>query len=146
MFTKPFWISIQSIFTAAGGICGWLLGGIDGLIIVLTSFVIADYLTGVMAAITEKTLSSAVGFRGIFRKVIIFALVALANLLDVHVFNEVGVLRTATIFFYISNEGISLLENATRLGLPVPTKIREALDIIGHKHQPTNPTPEGENQ
>lgn len=60
---------------------------------------------------------------------------ALANLLDMHVFNEVGVLRTATIFFYISNEGISLLENATRLGLPVPTKIREALDIIGHKHQ-----------
>lgn len=97
-----------------------------------------------MAAITEKTLSSAIGFRGIFRKVINFALVALANLLDIHVFNEIGVLRTATIFFYISNEGISLLKNATRLGLPVSTKIREALDIIGHKHQ--TPDPKGPSQ
>ncbi|MDY5854439.1 MAG: phage holin family protein [Arcanobacterium sp.] len=146
MFLKPLWATTQAIATAAGGIAGYLFGGIDGLVIALVAFVVADYLTGVMTAISEKKLSSAIGFKGIFRKIIIFTLVGLANLLDVHVLGDTGVLRTATIFFYISNEGISLLENATRLGLPVPERIREALDLIGHKHQPTKPNPEGENQ
>lgn len=146
MFLKPLWATTQAIATAAGGFAGYLFGGIDGLIIALVALVTADYLTGVMAAISEKRLSSAIGFKGIFRKIIIFTLVGLANVLDVHVLGDTGVLRTATIFFYISNEGISLLENATRLGLPVPARIREALDLIGHKHQPTKPTLEGENQ
>lgn len=146
MFLKPLWVTTQAIVTTAGGIAGYLFGGIDGLIIALVAFVTADYLTGVMAAISEKRLSSAIGFKGIFRKIIIFTLVGLVNVLDVHVLGDTGVLRTATIFFYISNEGISLLENATRLGLPVPARIREALDLIGHKHHPTNPTLEGENQ
>ena len=146
MFLKPLWVTTQAIVTTAGGIAGYLFGGIDGLIIALVAFVTADYLTGVMAAISEKRLSSAIGFKGIFRKIIIFTLVGLANVLDVHVLGDTGVLRTATIFFYISNEGISLLENATRLGLPVPARIREALDLIGHKHHPTNHTLEGENQ
>lgn len=145
MFLKPLWVTTQAVATAAGGIAGYLFGGIDGLIIALVAFVAADYLTGVMAAVSEKKLSSAIGFKGIFRKIIIFTLVSLANVLDVHVLGDTGVLRTATIFFYISNEGISLLENATRLGLPVPERIREALDLIGHKHQPTKPL-EGENQ
>ncbi len=137
MFMKTLWASTQSVVTAAGGIAGWLFGGIDGLVIALVAFVVADYLTGVMAAISEGQLSSAVGFRGIFRKILIFTLVGLANLLDVHVLGDTSVLRTATIFFYISNEGISLLENTTRLGLPVPERIRNALDLIGHKHNPT---------
>ncbi|MGV9196421.1 phage holin family protein [Arcanobacterium canis] len=133
--------------TTIAGIGAWLaayLGGLDGLVYALIIFAIADYITGVLAAINERRLSSSVGFRGISRKILIFTLVGLAHLIDVHVLDTPGVLRAAVIFFYLSNEGISLLENATRLGLPVPERIREALDLIGHKHQPTNP--EGENQ
>ena len=99
MFLKPLWVTTQAIVTTAGGIAGYLFGGIDGLIIALVAFVTADYLTGVMAAISEKRLSSAIGFKGIFRKIIIFTLVGLANVLDVHVLGDTGVLRTATIFF-----------------------------------------------
>lgn len=98
MFLKPLWVTTQAIVTTAGGIAGYLFGGIDGLIIALVAFVTADYLTGVMAAISEKRLSSAIGFKGIFRKIIIFTLVGLANVLDVHVLGDTGVLRTATIF------------------------------------------------
>lgn len=128
------WGITQGVFASFGAALSLFLGSIDGLIIALVAFVTADYVSGVMAAISEKQLSSRVGFKGIFRKIIIFTLVGLANLLDVHVLGDTGVLRTATIFFYISNEGVSLLENATRLGLPVPGRIREALDVIGHKH------------
>ena len=78
MFLKPLWVTTQAIVTTAGGIAGYLFGGIDGLIIALVAFVTADYLTGVMAAISEKRLSSAIGFKGIFRKIIIFTLVGLA--------------------------------------------------------------------
>lgn len=91
---------------------------------------VIDYLTGVMCAINDKTLSSEVGFRGICRKVLIFLMVGIANILDVHVIRTGSVLRTAAIFFYISNEGISLLENAAHLGLPVPKKIKAVLEQL----------------
>ena len=124
MFLKPLWVTTPAIVTTAGGIAGYLFGGIDGLIIALVAFVTADYLTGVMAAISEKRLSSAIGFKGIFRKIIIFTLVRPSQLSSTCTFlGDTGVLRTATIFFYISNEGISLLENATRLGLIIFTKM-----------------------
>ena len=108
---KEFWNAIQMVFTAIGGWLGYFLGGCDGLVVALVVFVVADYLTGVMCAISEKKLSSEVGFRGICRKVLIFILVGIANILDVQVIGTGSVLRTAIIFFYISNEGISLLEN-----------------------------------
>ncbi len=127
---KEFWNTIQLIFTAVGGWLGYFLGGCDGLLYALIAFAVIDYITGVMCAINDKTLSSEVGFRGICRKVLIFLLVGIANILDVQVIGTGSVLRTAVIFFYISNEGVSLLENAAHLGLPVPEKIKTVLEQL----------------
>ena len=127
---KEFWNMIQFAFAVIGGWLGYFLGGCDGLLYALIAFVVIDYLTGVMCAINDKTLSSEVGFRGICRKVLIFLLVGIANILDVHVIGTGSVLRTAVIFFYISNEGVSLLENAAHLGLPVPQKIKEVVEQL----------------
>lgn len=127
---KEFWNTIQLIFTAVGGWLGYLLGGCDGLLYALIAFVVIDYITGVMCAIIDRKLSSAVGFKGIFRKVLIFLLVGIANIIDVQVIGTGAVLRTAVIFFYISNEGVSLLENAGHLGLPIPEKIKTVLEQL----------------
>jgi len=127
---KEFWNTIQLIFTAIGGWLGWFLGGCDGLMIALIIFVVTDYITGVMCAVADKKLSSAVGFKGICRKVLIFILVGIANALDIYVLDHAGVLRTAIIFFYISNEGLSLVENSVHLGLPVPDKLRDVLEQL----------------
>ena len=127
---KEFWNTIQIIFTGVGGWLGYFLGGCDGLLYALVVFVVVDFITGVMCAINNKTLSSAVGFKGICRKVLIFLLVGIANVLDVQVIGTGSVLRTAVIFFYISNEGISLLENAGHLGLPIPEKIKVVLEQL----------------
>ena len=124
---KEFWNVVQCIFAAVGGWLGYFLGGCDGLLYALIAFVVIDYITGVMCAVNDRKLSSAVGFRGICRKVLIFLLVGIANILDIHVVGTGSVLRTAVIFFYISNEGVILLENASHLGLPVPEKIKEVL-------------------
>ncbi|WP_288686256.1 holin family protein [uncultured Catenibacterium sp.] len=127
---KEFWNGIQIVFTMIGGWLGYFLGGCDGLLIALVMFVVMDYISGVMCAIADKTLSSEVGFKGICRKVLIFVLVGIANILDVQVIGTGSVLRTAIIFFYISNEGISLLENAGYLGLPIPEKIKAVLEQL----------------
>ena len=127
---KEFWNTIQLIFSAVGGWLGYLLGGCDGLLYALIAFVVIDYITGVMCAIINRELSSAVGFKGIFRKVLIFLLVGIANIIDVQVIGTGAVLRTAVIFFYISNEGVSLLENAGHLGLPIPEKIKTVLEQL----------------
>ena len=130
---KEFWNSIQLVFAAVGGWLGYFLGGCDGLLYALIAFVVIDYITGVMCAISDHTLSSAVGFKGICRKVLIFLLVGIANVLDVQVIQTGSVLHTAVIFFYISNEGVSLLENAAHLGLPVPDKIKVVLEQLHDK-------------
>lgn len=127
---KDFWNVIQLVFTAVGGWLGYFLGGCDGLLYALIAFVVIDYITGVMCAIAEKKLSSEVGFKGICRKVLIFLLVGIGNIIDVHVMGAPGVLRTAVIFFYLSNEGVSLLENAAHLGLPVPDAIKKVLEQL----------------
>ena len=127
---KEFWNTIQLVFAAIGGWLGSFLGGCDGLLIALVVFVVVDYLTGVMCAIADHKLSSAVGFKGICRKVLIFLLVGIANILDVQVIGSGSVLRTAVIFFYISNEGVSLVENAAHLGLPVPDKLKDVLEQL----------------
>ena len=127
---KEFWNTIQLAFAAVGGWLGYFLGGCDGLLYALLAFVVIDYITGVMCAIVDKTLSSEVGFKGICRKVLIFLLVGIANVLDVQIIGTGSVLRTAVIFFYISNEGVSLLENAAHLGLPVPEKIKIVLEQL----------------
>lgn len=127
---KEFWNTIQLVFAAIGGWLGYFLGGCDGLLIALVVFVVVDYLIGVMCAIADHKLSSAVGFKGICRKVLIFLLVGIANILDVQVIGSGSVLRTAVIFFYISNEGVSLVENAAHLGLPVPDKLKDVLEQL----------------
>lgn len=127
---KEFWLMIQAVFTGLGGWIGYYLGGCDGLLYALIAFVIVDYLTGVMCAIADKRLSSNVGFKGICRKVLIFLLVGIANIIDVQVIGQIGILRTAVIFFYLSNEGVSLLENAGHLGLPIPEKLKVVLEQL----------------
>ena len=129
---KEFWNGIQLVFAVIGGWLGWFPGECDGLMYALIAFVIADYVTGVMCAVSDKRLSSEVGFKGICRKVLIFVLVGMANILDMHVIGTGCVLRTAVLFFYISNEGVSVLENAGHLGLPVPAKL---LDVLEQLHE-----------
>ena len=130
---KEFWNVIQMVFTAVGGWLGYFLGGYDGLLYALVVFMVVDYITGVMCAVSDKKLSSAVGFKGICRKVLILMLVGIANLLDVEVVGTGAVLRTAVIFFYLSNEGVSLLENAAHLGLPIPEKLKVVLAQLHKK-------------
>lgn len=133
MSLNAIWHTIQAGLAGLGAWLAAYLGGLDGLVYALIIFVAADYITGVLAAINERRISSAVGFRGISRKILIFTLVGLAHLIDTHVIGTPGVLRTATIFFYLSNEGISLIENATRLGLLIPAQMRDALDAIANR-------------
>ena len=127
---KEIWNWIQIVFAAIGGGIGWFLGGADGFLYALIAFVVIDYITGVMCAIVDKKLSSEVGFKGICKKVLIFILVGVGNIIDVQVLGQAGVLRTAVIFFYLSNEGVSLLENAGHLGLPIPAKLKAVLEQL----------------
>ena len=127
---KEFWNTLQLVFAAVGGWLGYFLGGCDGLLYALIAFVAIAYITGVMCAISDKTLSSEVGFKGICRKVLIFLLVGIGHIVDAQVIGSGGVLRTAVIFFYLSNEGVSLIENAAHLGLPVPDKLKAVLEQL----------------
>ncbi len=129
---KEFWNTVQGIFTVLGGWLGYYLGGCDGLLIALVVFIVTDYITGLMCAAIDKKLSSAIGFKGICRKVLILILVGIANILDIQIIGTGNILRTAVIFFYLSNEGVSLLENSAHLGLPVPKKLKEILEQL-HK-------------
>ena len=88
-----------------------------------------------MCAFADRNLSSEIGFKGICRKVLIFALVGIANLVDVFILQEVGVLRTAVIFFYLSNEGVSILENSAHLGLPIPQKLKDVLSQLHNREE-----------
>ena len=127
---KEIWNWIQVGFAVIGGGLGWILGGWDGFLYALIAFVAIDYITGFMCAVADKKLSSEEGFRGIFKKVLIFAMVAVGHIIDTQILGVAGdssAIRTAVIFFYIANEGVSLLENTTRLGLPVPDKLKEIL-------------------
>ena len=131
---KEIWNWIQLALSAVGGALGWFFGGMDGLIYALLVFVIADYITGVMCAITDKNLSSEVGFKGICKKVLIFVMVGIGHIMDTYLIGNGEVLRTAVIFFYCSNEGVSMLENAGHLGLPIPAKLK---DILKQLHDRT---------
>ena len=121
------WAKLQMAFTVFGGWLGYFLGGMDGLLLTLLLFVVLDYITGIMCAIADKSLSSEIGFNGICRKVLIFMLVGVAHIVDLHVVGTGNALRSAVVCFYLSNEGLSLLENASYLGLPIPEKLKEVL-------------------
>ena len=127
---KEFWSTIQLVLAAIGGWLGWFLGGADGFLYALIAFVVLDYVTGVMCAIADKKLSSEVGFKGICKKALIFVMVGVAHIMDIYLIGNGEVLRTAVIFFYCSNEGVSMLENAAHLGLPIPEKLKAALEQL----------------
>ena len=127
---KEIWNWIQLALSAVGGALGWFFGGMDGLIYALLAFVIADYITGVMCAIADKNLSSELGFKGICKKVLIFVMVGIGHIMDTYLIGNGEVLRTAVIFFYCSNEGVSMLENAGHLGLPIPAKLKDILEQL----------------
>ena len=129
------WAKIQAAITALGGWLGYFIGGMDGLMIALVIFMILDYVTGIMGAIVDHKLSSAVGFRGIFKKMLIVILVGVANIVDIHVIGTGSALRGAVICFYLSNEGLSLLENAAHIGLPVPEKLKDVLAQLHNREQ-----------
>ncbi len=122
--------TLQLAFTVIGGWLGWFLGGLDGFLYALIAFVVIDYITGIMCAIIEKRLSSEVGAKGIFKKVLIFTLVGIGHIIDSQIIGDGGVVRTAVIFFYLSNEGISILENSTKIGLPIPEKLKNVLEQL----------------
>lgn len=127
---------IKILFAALGGFLGWFLGGLDPLIIMLVAFVVCDYITGVMVAITKKTLSSSTGFYGLCRKIMIFIIVGIASVIDYNLFPDTAAIRTATIFFYVANEGISILENASLLGVKFPKKMEEVfLQMKEREHE-----------
>lgn len=124
----------QAFLSALGGIAGFFFGKADGLIYSLIAFVVLDYISGVAVAVYDKKLSSEVGFKGIFKKVMIFALVSVGNILDVYVLNQGSACKTAVSMFYIANEGVSIIENCALLGLPVPQKIMSILIQINDKY------------
>ena len=121
------WMKIQMAITVIGGWLGYFLGGLDGLMIALIIFMMLDYITGLMCAVADKKLSSTVGFKGICKKVLILMLVGVANVMDVHVMGTGSALRGVVIAFYLSNEGLSLLENAAHIGLPIPDRMKNVL-------------------
>ena len=136
------WTKVQMVVTLIGGWLGYSMGGLDGLLIALIIFMALDYVTGLMCAVINKQLSSAVGFRGICKKVLILMLVGLANVVDMHVVGTGSALRGAVIAFYLSNEGLSLLENAAHIGLPIPEKMKEVLAQLHGREGKKNDTQE----
>ena len=127
---------IQFVLSTIGGFVGWYVGGVDGFMYALLTFVIVDYLTGIMVAILEKKISSEIGFKGIFKKVLIFILVGIAHIIDFNLIKNGSAIRTAVIFFYVANEGISIIENAAKIGLPVPDKLIAVLEQLKKEEKP----------
>jgi toxin secretion/phage lysis holin len=131
------WAKVQMAFAAIGGWLGYFLGGIDGLLTALIVFMAIDYVTGLMCAVADKKLSSSIGFKGICKKVLIILLVGVAHIVDLHVVGTGNALRSAVVCFYLSNEGVSLLENAAHLGLPIPEKLKTVLQQLHNRDEHT---------
>ena len=139
------WAKIQMAAAMIGGWLGYFLGGLDGLMIALIIFMVLDYITGLMCAVSDKKLSSAVGFKGICKKVLILMLVGVANVVDIHIVGTGSALRSAVICFYLSNEGLSLLENAAHIGLPIPDKMKDVLaQLHGREDKSSTDVSDGE--
>ena len=132
MDVKAVWNAVQAVFCVIGGGLSWFLGGYDSLMYALVAFTVIDYGTGVLCAAFEKKLSSELGMRGIIKKVLIFLLVGVAHIVDAQLIGNGGIVRTAVILFFLSNEGLSLPENSCRIGLPIPPKLKE---ILSQLHQ-----------
>lgn len=120
----------KQIMAAICTLISFLFGDIEGMMIALIALIILDYISGVIAAAVEKRLSSEVGAKGIAKKIFMLLIVALANIVDINVIGDGHVLKTVTVVFYICNECISLIENAGRIGVPVPKKLLDVLEQL----------------
>ena len=140
------WAKLQMAIAAVGGWLGYFVGGVDGLMTALLIFMILDYITGLMCAIADKKLSSSVGFKGICKKVLIVMLVGVAHIVDLHVAGSGNALRSAVVCFYLSNESISMLENAAHLGLPIPEKLKTILAQLHNREDKNDTTNPGDGQ
>jgi len=138
------WAKLQMAISVIGGWLGYFVGGVDGLMTALIIFMVADYATGIMCAVIDKKLSSAVGFKGIFKKMLIIMLVGIAHIVDIHVVGTGEALRSAVICFYLSNEGVSMLENAAHLGLPIPEKLKGILAQLHNRAEDSTHNDEGD--
>ena len=121
---------IHTITAAICGIFGFLYGKADGLIYALLVFIILDYVTGLTVACINKKLSSDVGYKGIAKKGVILIIVSIGNIVDIYILGGGAVCRSTVIGFYLANEGISILENAGNLGIPLPKKLVTVLKQI----------------
>lgn len=130
IYLNEIWDLARAFFSLLGCYLSFTLGGLDKFLYALIFMMVIDYITGVINAIVEKKLNSDVGFKGILKKFMILVIVSIANVLDNVILDTHEVLRTSIIFFYMANEGISLLENASRIGLPVPDKIKQILEQL----------------
>ncbi len=139
------WAKVQAAVAAIGGYLGYFVGGVDGLMTALIIFMVIDYITGLLCAVADKKLSSTVGFKGICKKVLIILLVGAAHIVDLHVVGNGNALRSAVLCFYLSNEGVSLLENAAHLGLPIPDKLKMVLEQL-HDRDEKNDTTQGDGE
>ena len=125
--------SLKNILAGVCTVLSFLFGDIEGLMVALVALIILDYISGVIAATVEKRLSSEVGAKGIAKKIFMLLIVALANIVDINVIGDGHVLKTVTVVFYICNECISLIENAGRIGVPVPKKLLDVLEQLRDK-------------
>ena len=132
---KKFLDDLPQYFALLGSVLGFLLGGFDSYLYTLLGFILIDYLTGLVVAITLRQVSSEVGFVGILKKMLILVMVAMGHLLDQNLLGAGNALRTAVIFFYTANEGISITENLTRLGFPIPAKLKMVLAQLYDKEK-----------
>ena len=133
----------NTIVTAVGVAMGFLFGEVTGLFWALIAFMALDYITGVIIAVINKKLSSEVGFKGLAKKFLILVFVAVGHILDAYVLGNTGVAMTAVMLFYIANEGVSIIENAALLGLPVPQKITDILEQIKNKAEESEDKKDG---
>ena len=128
-------IIIDSISGAVGAVLGFMYGEVNGLFWALIAFMALDYITGVIVAIIEKRLSSEVGFRGLAKKFLILVFVAVGHIADTYILGGTPAAMSAVMLFYIANEGISIIENAAALGLPVPKKLTNIMEQIKNKSE-----------
>ncbi len=127
--------AVKSILAAVCAVFGFIFGDLNGLMIALVALIILDYISGVIAAVVEKKLSSEVGAKGIAKKIFMLLIIAVANIVDINVIGDGHVLKSVTVVFYIANECISLIENAGRLGVPVPKKLLDVLEQLKSKEE-----------
>ncbi len=127
---------IRTFFAFACGLAGFLWGNMDGLLIALISFICLDYITGLIVGAAQHKLNSQVSFTGLCKKALILLIVAVAHIIDSQVLGgNTSVFRSAACGLYIANEGLSILENAGKLGLPMPKKLKNVLEQLRDKNE-----------